>query len=147
MDKSPIQHERASVLRDVDVAYAGSTAGLQINESEEPSETNGMSLDQRIEHVGGRMNAQGYIEFGSHMAVHALIMQVLRDLPTNGMAKTVILDTAILSDALELMVKHYPDAETTHVGYRVMTCNLAEKSLALWNAELAKASPAPVEVA
>lgn len=45
------------------------------------SETSGMSLAERIAHVGGRENAAGYIEFGSPMAVDALIRQVLRDLP------------------------------------------------------------------
>lgn len=44
------------------------------------SPTRGMNLGQRIAHVGGRENAQGYIEFGSPMAVDALIQQVLRDL-------------------------------------------------------------------
>src|SRR3546814_11894029 len=43
-----------------------------------------MSLGQRIAHVGGRNNAQGYIEFGSPMAVDALIQQVLRDMATTG---------------------------------------------------------------
>lgn len=44
----------------------------------------GMSLGQRIAHVGGRENAQGYIEFGSPMAVHALIQHVLRDFHRQG---------------------------------------------------------------
>ncbi|WP_315125201.1 hypothetical protein [Comamonas antarctica] len=46
----------------------------------EPSPTAGMSLGQRIMHVGGRENAAGYIEFGSVAAVRALVAQVLRDL-------------------------------------------------------------------
>lgn len=41
--------------------------------------TKGMNLAQRIAHVGGRINAQGYVEFGSEMAVQALIEHVLRD--------------------------------------------------------------------
>lgn len=45
------------------------------------SATAGMSLEQRILHVGGRNNAAGYIEFGSIQAVAALVGQVLRDLP------------------------------------------------------------------
>lgn len=45
------------------------------------SATAGMSLEQRILHVGGRNNAAGYIEFGSIQAVAALVRQVLRDLP------------------------------------------------------------------
>jgi hypothetical protein len=47
----------------------------------EPSPTSGMSLAQRILHVGGRNNAAGYVEFGSTQAVDALVRQVLRDLP------------------------------------------------------------------
>ena len=43
------------------------------------SATKGMTLAERIVHVGGRENAQGYIEFGSPMAVKALIDHVLRD--------------------------------------------------------------------
>jgi len=43
------------------------------------SSTAGMTLGERIAHVGGRTNAAGYIEFGSVMAVNALIQQVLRD--------------------------------------------------------------------
>lgn len=46
------------------------------------SPTAGMSIAQRILHVGGRNNAAGYVEFGSIQAVEALVFQVLRDLPT-----------------------------------------------------------------
>uniref|UniRef100_UPI003016C6E5 hypothetical protein n=1 Tax=Alcaligenes sp. PF14 TaxID=3120297 RepID=UPI003016C6E5 len=46
--------------------------------------TRGMNLGQRIAHVGGRENAQGYVEFGSPMAVHALIQHVLRDFHRQG---------------------------------------------------------------
>lgn len=47
---------------------------------DERSPTHGMTLGERIAHVGGRTNAQSYIEFGSPMAVNALIQHVLRDL-------------------------------------------------------------------
>ena len=47
---------------------------------DERSATHGMTLGERIAHVGGRTNAQGYIEFGSPMAVNALIQHVLRDI-------------------------------------------------------------------
>lgn len=47
---------------------------------DERSATHGMTLGERIAHVGGRTNAQGYVEFGSPMAVNALIQQVLRDI-------------------------------------------------------------------
>lgn len=43
------------------------------------SSTAGMTLGERIAHVGGRENADGYIEFGSVMAVDALIRRALRD--------------------------------------------------------------------
>lgn len=46
--------------------------------------THGMSLGQRIAYVGGRENAQGYVDFGSSMAVHALIQHVLRDFHRQG---------------------------------------------------------------
>lgn len=48
--------------------------------------TQGMTLGQRIAHVGGRENAQGHVEFGSPMAVHALIQHVLRDFHRQGRA-------------------------------------------------------------
>jgi|GEM_PF-5227542 len=47
----------------------------------EKSPTHGMNLGERIAHVGGRTNAAGYMEFGSVMAVSALIDHVLRDSP------------------------------------------------------------------
>lgn len=48
---------------------------------QERSATYGMGLADRILHIGGRENAQTYIEFGSVEAVGMLIAQVLRDLP------------------------------------------------------------------
>lgn len=42
--------------------------------------TAGMSIAERILHVGGRNNAAGYVEFGSIQAVEALVRQVLRDM-------------------------------------------------------------------
>lgn len=50
------------------------------SDNPERSATFGMTLGERIAHVGGRENAQGYVEFGSPMAVNALIQHVLRDL-------------------------------------------------------------------
>ncbi|WP_176031647.1 hypothetical protein [Burkholderia vietnamiensis] len=38
-----------------------------------------MTLAERIAHVGGRITEAGYVEFGSAMAVDALILHVLRD--------------------------------------------------------------------
>lgn len=53
----------------------------------ESSPTAGMSMAQRILHVGGRENAAGYVEFGSVQAVEALVRQVLRDLPAPTVAQ------------------------------------------------------------
>ena len=64
------------------IAQAGKTAAPQPAQADrEPSPTAGMSIAQRILHVGGRNNAAGYVEFGSVQAVEALVRQVLRDLP------------------------------------------------------------------
>lgn len=63
------------------ILSAASQASDAVRANErESSPTAGMNLGQRIAHVGGRTNAQGYIEFGSEMAVDALIRHVLRDL-------------------------------------------------------------------
>lgn len=59
---------------------APAAAGVSTVEQDERSATHGMTLGERIAHVGGRTNAQGYIEFGSPMAVDALIQHVLRDI-------------------------------------------------------------------
>lgn len=81
------------------------------------SPTAGMTLWQRIEHVGGRINAASYVEFGSVMAVDALISHVLRDLPpAPGEAaqpadvamdlKNAVADAAELRRQLTLMEEH-----------------------------------------
>lgn len=56
-------------------------AMLAAAEDRPHSPTAGMNLGQRIEHVGGRITDVGLVEFGSVMAVGALVTQVLRDLP------------------------------------------------------------------
>jgi hypothetical protein len=61
----------------------------------EKSPTHGMSLDERIAHVEGRTNAAGYVEFGSVMAVSALIDHVLRDSPAQQPAPTAAQDNWI----------------------------------------------------
>ncbi|MCV2423372.1 hypothetical protein LNV47_22550 [Paucibacter sp. DJ4R-1] len=71
-DQSVIAHLQARLA-------AAPQAGQQV--AREPSPTAGMTLAQRILHVGGRNNAAGYVEFGSTQAVEALVRQVLRDLP------------------------------------------------------------------
>lgn len=50
-----------------------------VSDEQAPSPTAGMSIEQRILHVGGRNNAAGYVEFGSTQAVRALVLQVVRD--------------------------------------------------------------------
>lgn len=59
---------------------APAAPGVSRVEQDERSATHGMTLGERIAHVGGRTNAQGYVEFGSPMAVDALIQHVLRDI-------------------------------------------------------------------
>lgn len=64
-------------------AWHKATAAAQqgVQPEGEHSATYGMNIAKRILHVGGRENAQTYIEFGSVDAVRALVGQVLRDLP------------------------------------------------------------------
>lgn len=62
------------------VAVAASSVSTVEDARGERSATHGMTLGERIAHVGGRTNAQGYTEFGSPMAVNALIQHVLRDI-------------------------------------------------------------------
>ena len=50
---------------------------------DKPSQTFGMSMAQRILHVGGRNNSAGYVEFGGVQAVEALVRQALRDAKLN----------------------------------------------------------------
>jgi hypothetical protein len=61
--------------------YAAPQQPAQSAEQDEraASPTSGMTLGERIAHVGGRTNAAGYIEFGSVQAVNALVEHVLRD--------------------------------------------------------------------
>lgn len=76
------------------------------------SPTHGMSLDERIEHVGGRTNTAGYIEFDNVMAVSALIDHVLRDSPAPRSALTAVQDVAGLVEALELQEKFWAERES-----------------------------------
>ncbi|MBU9563064.1 hypothetical protein LGN12_30800 [Burkholderia multivorans] len=48
--------------------------------AQQPTATTGMTLAERIAHVGGHVTEAGCVEFGSAMAVDALIQHVLRDL-------------------------------------------------------------------
>lgn len=79
-----------------------------------PSPTTGMTLWERIQHVGGRQNAATYIEFGSVMAVQLLINHVLRDLPKPT-------QEVVLTDAdIDAATRHlYHGGKPTSKEYRV----------------------------
>ncbi|AIV76773.1 gp38 domain protein [Burkholderia pseudomallei] len=47
--------------------------------TKQPTPTGGMTLGERIAHVGGRVTEDGTVEFGSVMALDALVQHVLRD--------------------------------------------------------------------
>ncbi|QTD91693.1 hypothetical protein [Burkholderia anthina] len=47
--------------------------------TQQPTPTGGMTLGERIAHVGGRVTDGGTVEFGSAMALDALVQHVLRD--------------------------------------------------------------------
>ena len=79
-----------------------------------PSPTAGMTLWERIQHVGGRQNAATYIEFGSVMAVQSLINHVLRDLPMS--AQEVGLTDADIDAATRHL---YHGGKPTSKEYRV----------------------------
>lgn len=90
-------------------------------EPQEPSPTAGMSIAQRILHVGGR-NPTGstYVEFGSIQAVEALIKHAIRDAHPSSVARADALDTARL-DWLEAdeerRVFHFGKSWYTRSGY------------------------------
>lgn len=75
-----------------------------------------MTLAERIAHVGGRITDGGYVEFGSAMAIDALIKHVLRDVrvaaqaaPLEGTGNGA--DGRALYERLHtLMPEWYPDA-------------------------------------
>lgn len=84
------------------------------------SETAGMTLEQRILHVGGRNNAAGYIEFGSVQAVAALVRQVLRDQPAareGALAQPVSTRPPLqkLGDAIEVSLGEVPAADVLSI--------------------------------
>lgn len=94
------QHDTADLLDRVKKAVSAQAQQAVSGADGLPtSPTQGMTLGQRIAHVGGRENAQGYVEFGSPMAVNALIQHVLRDLHQAG-----------TSDAPQAQQDHLPDA-------------------------------------
>lgn len=68
-----------------------------------PSATHGMNLGQRIAHVGGEVTPSLRVEFGSVMAVKALVEQILRDLPSGKNAAKVVPEDTHLA---ELGYKH-----------------------------------------
>ncbi len=96
-----------------------------------PSPTAGMTIAQRILHVGGR-NPPGstYVEFGSIQAVEALVRQVLRDQPARDAGQTApvnaaqYLGRADLSD-LQRLEDLFDDGQC-HSLPRVRIARLAE---------------------
>lgn len=79
-NKTPLRQAKYCVPLYKHAPVNAPAAGVSRVEQDERSATHGMTLGERIAHVGGRTNAQGYIEFGSPMAVDALIQHVLRDI-------------------------------------------------------------------
>lgn len=75
------QHLLAFGRAAFEAGKAAAAAQQGVQPEGEHSATYGMNIAKRILHVGGRENAQTYIEFGSVDAVRALVGQVLRDLP------------------------------------------------------------------
>lgn len=82
----------SALADEVPFAAALATQPAPQQEVQEPSPTAGMSIAQRILHVGGRNNAAGYVEFGSTQAVEALVKHVLRDLHPSPAAQGDALD-------------------------------------------------------
>lgn len=88
--------------------------------------TSGMNLGERIKHVGGRDSENGYVEFGSIMAVHALISHVLRDLGLDCANYQAILDG----------LDHIPDAGQMVVPYGYRLVSLADIDTAIQRASV-----------
>jgi hypothetical protein len=68
------------IVPDIRELYAFLYASLPEVE-QEASITQGMTLKQRIEHVGGTFTKDDLVVFGSIMAVNALVGHVIRDIP------------------------------------------------------------------
>lgn len=94
------------------------------------SPTKCMTLGERIKHVGGRENEAGYIEFGSVMAVHALINHVLRDVSTipDGMALVPVEPTDEMIAAFWGEIRHgEPEKAAAIEAYKAMLAATKEK--------------------
>lgn len=91
--------EMMQVAADLRAMIAAAPQPPAVHQGSSP--TAGMTLWQRIEHVGGRINAASYVEFGSVMAVDALISHVLRDLPPAQGEAAQPADVARLVEALD----------------------------------------------
>ncbi len=75
------QEEAQKARQAIEAKLRDALAATPPAQAQEKSATYGMQITDRILHIGGRENAQGYIEFGSVAAVRALVLQVIRDLP------------------------------------------------------------------
>lgn len=115
------------------------------NSGELPAtQTQGMTLGQRIAHVGGRENAQGYVEFGSPMAVHALIQHVLRDFHRQGPVNLdpTQQDATLHAEVLDMVRMLEANERADHCGKSELGQRLEWAITALQNriAELTKPS-------
>lgn len=52
---------------------------------------------------------------------------------------------AVLIEALEAIIKQYPNPNISHVDYRVHACRNAEQALADYRSEIPVQSPSPAE--
>lgn len=112
-------------------AYVSENGGGDTQAAHSP--TKGMNLAERIAHVGGRENDNGYVEFGSVMAVHALINHVIRDLgsalPKVKAEHTPVTDKMIVPEGFQLV----PDEPTgeMHLAARDWSVKLYGKAIGL----------------
>ena len=109
----PWKHDCAALLQnDVELwvdrcPYCGKprTTNTQPPSTEqEASRTQGMTLKQRIEHVGGTFIKDDLVVFGSIMAVNALIGHVIRDIPPQPKREQ------LSGDELQYVLSHFPES-------------------------------------
>ncbi|WP_323120021.1 hypothetical protein [Burkholderia alba] len=81
--------------------------------TQQPTPTTGMTLSERIAHVGGRVTDGGTVEFGSAMAVDALIKHVLRDSRSPAMAANELPHwfDMFLTNVCEISDRNSPEGE------------------------------------
>lgn len=85
--------------------------------TQQPTPTTCMTLAERISHVGGRVTGDGCIEFGSAMALDALIQHVLRDARA-----TSANETGAEGPAIELLRKFMEYRDSDYVPNVLFDC-------------------------